>query len=85
MLGLVFLAYLAGTVSSAVAGRLADRVGRPRVLAGSTLLMGAGVLLTLPDRLPLVVLGLVVLTSASSARTRRRAAGRPSWAPGARA
>jgi len=62
VLGLVFLAYLAGTVSSAVAGRLADRLGRPRVLVGSTLLMGAGVVLTLPDRLPLVVAGLVVLT-----------------------
>ena len=62
VLGLVFLAYLAGTVSSAVAGRLADRVGRPRVLVGATLLMGVGVLLTLPDRLPLVVVGLVVLT-----------------------
>lgn len=63
VLGLVFLAYLAGTVASAVAGRLADRVGRPPVLLGATLVMGAGLALTLPDRLWVVVVGLVVLTA----------------------
>jgi YNFM family putative membrane transporter len=62
VLGLVFLAYLAGTVASAAAGRAADSLGRPRVLVASVLVMVAGLLLTLPDRLPLVVLGLVVLT-----------------------
>jgi YNFM family putative membrane transporter len=62
VLGLVFLAYLAGTVASAAAGRAADRLGRPRVLVASVLVMVTGLLLTLPDRLPLVVLGLVVLT-----------------------
>jgi YNFM family putative membrane transporter len=61
--GLVFLAYLAGSVSSAVAGRLADSVGRPRVLVAAVLVMGAGLALTLPDRLVLVVLGLVVFTT----------------------
>ncbi len=63
LLGLVFLAYLAGTVASAAAGRLVDRVGRPPVLLVSTLVMAAGLALTLPDRLWLVVLGLVVLTA----------------------
>lgn len=62
LLGLVFLAYLAGTVASALAGRAVDRLGRPPVLVASVLVMGAGLLLTLPDRLWLVVLGLVVLT-----------------------
>ncbi len=62
-LGLVFLAYLAGTVASALAGRAVDRVGRPPVLVGSVLVMGAGLALTLPDRLDLVVVGLVVLTA----------------------
>ncbi len=61
--GLVFLAYLAGSVSSAVAGRLADSVGRPRVLVAAVLVMGAGLALTLPDQLVLVVLGLVVFTT----------------------
>jgi YNFM family putative membrane transporter len=60
--GLAFLAYLAGTLSSAVAGRLADRLGRPRVLLASMAVVGVGVLLTLPDRLPLVLVGLVVFT-----------------------
>ena len=63
VVGLVFLAYLAGSVSSAVAGRLADAVGRPRVIVASVLVMAGGLLLTLPDVLALVVLGLVVFTA----------------------
>ncbi|SDR70877.1 MFS transporter, YNFM family, putative membrane transport protein [Nocardioides scoriae] len=63
VLGLVFLAYLAGTFSSAVAGRAADRLGRPRVLTASVLVMAGGLALTLPDVLWLVVAGLVVLTA----------------------
>ncbi len=62
LLGLVFLAYLAGTVASAAAGRAADRLGRPRVLVVSVLVMLVGLGLTLPDSLAMVVLGLVVLT-----------------------
>ncbi|MCW2817819.1 MAG: ynfM, partial [Marmoricola sp.] len=42
---------------------VAVRVGRAPVLLGSTLVMGAGLALTLPDRLWLVVVGLVVLTA----------------------
>ena len=61
--GLVFLAYLAGSVSSAVAGRLADAVGRPRVLVAAVVVMAAGLALTVPDRLTLVVVGLVVFTT----------------------
>lgn len=60
--GLVFLAYLVGTVTSAWAGRLADRFGRARVLLASIVVMGAGVALTLPDVLALVVVGVLVLT-----------------------
>lgn len=63
VVGLVFLAYLAGTTSSALAGRAVDRVGRPAVLALGLGLMLAGLLLTLPAWLPTVVLGLVVLTA----------------------
>lgn len=63
IVGLVFLAYLAGTASSAVAGFAADRVGRPTVLLGGVLVMLGGLLLTVPDVLPLVVVGLVVLTA----------------------
>lgn len=62
VVGLVFLAYLAGTGSSAVAGRAADAVGRPRVLLSAVLVMAAGLGLTVPDRIGWVVLGLVVFT-----------------------
>ncbi len=62
VVGLVFLAYLAGTGSSTIAGRAADAVGRPRVILVAVLVMAAGLALTLPDRLALVVVGLVVFT-----------------------
>lgn len=59
---LVFLAYAVGSVSSSNAGRLVARFGRPRAVLGGLTVMAGGVLLTLPDSLPLVVLGFVVLT-----------------------
>lgn len=59
---LLFLAYLAGTVSSRVVGGLVDRHGRKRLLLVSTAIMIAGTLLTLSESLVIVVLGLVVLT-----------------------
>jgi YNFM family putative membrane transporter len=61
--GLVFLVYPVGTVSSAVAGRLADRFGRRTVVPVGCLITVAGVLLTLPGPLPVVVLGLAVMTA----------------------
>ncbi|WP_328444903.1 MFS transporter [Amycolatopsis sp. NBC_00438] len=61
---LVFLAYATGSVSSAAAGRLVARVGRRRAVIGSLLLMAAGAALTLPDSLPLVIAGFLVLTCA---------------------
>lgn len=61
--GLVFLAYLAGTVSAPRAGELAARHGRYAVLRGSVLVMLAGLLLTLTAPVWLVLTGLVVLTA----------------------
>jgi predicted MFS family arabinose efflux permease len=60
---LLFSAYLAGTVSSRLAGGLAERIGRQRVLVGSGLLVVGGALLTLSTLLVIVILGLVVLTA----------------------
>ncbi|MFC4626815.1 MFS transporter [Promicromonospora alba] len=63
VVSLVFLAYLAGTWSSARTGRLVMRHGRRRVLIASTGVMAVGVAATLSGRLPIVLAGLVVLTA----------------------
>lgn len=60
--GLVFLFYLAGTFSSPRAGQLSDRYGRASVLAGSVVVMLAGLLLTVPDSLVAVLIGIAVFT-----------------------
>ncbi|WP_374927923.1 MFS transporter [Kytococcus sedentarius] len=60
---LVFLAYLAGTAASRIAGGLAARHGRRGVLLASVGVMAVGTLVTLHPWLPLVVLGLVVMTA----------------------
>jgi len=63
VVGLLFVTYLAGTASSALAGRLAERSSRLRVLLGSGAVFAAGCLLTLSSALPVVVAGLVLLTA----------------------
>jgi YNFM family putative membrane transporter len=59
---LVFLAYAAGGVCSAVAGRLADRLGRAPVALAALGVMATGALLTLPNSLISVVAGLALFT-----------------------
>jgi len=61
--GLVFLVYAIGTVSSAIAGRLAERFSRRAVVPIGCLITAAGVLLTLPGSLPCIVVGLAVMTA----------------------
>jgi MFS transporter, YNFM family, putative membrane transport protein len=63
VIGALFTVYLAGTWSSTLAGRLADRAGHRTVLAAGVAVAIAGVALTLPASLALVVAGLVVLTA----------------------
>lgn len=60
---LVFLAYALGSVSSSWAGRLADRFGQRTVVPLAIVLMLAGMAITLMSPLPLVVLGICVLTT----------------------
>jgi MFS transporter, YNFM family, putative membrane transport protein len=62
IVGLIFVVYLAGSFSSTVAGRLADRFGRPRTLWLAAVVPVAGVALLAAGSLPVVVVGLVVLT-----------------------
>lgn len=69
IIALIFLAYLAGTASARVAGGLAQRYGRRPVLLISVAVMIIGVLITLPDWLPSVLFGLIVLTWGSSPPT----------------
>jgi YNFM family putative membrane transporter len=57
LVALVFGLYVFGTVSSNWMGRLTDRRSRRSVLLLGIAIMVSGVLLTLPDVLPLVLLG----------------------------
>jgi MFS transporter, YNFM family, putative membrane transport protein len=60
---LLFLAYLAGTVSSRMVARLSARIGRRNVLLGSLGLMLGGLALTVASPLPVILLGLVLFTA----------------------
>ncbi len=62
-IGLVFVIYLVGAVSSAAMGELAGRFGRRRVIGPAIVLMPLGVLTTLPDSLPLTILGVGLVTA----------------------
>ncbi|HYH32284.1 MAG TPA: MFS transporter, partial [Pseudonocardia sp.] len=88
LVGLVFLGYLAGTWASTGAGRLGDRWGRRRVLWAAVVLAVAGAWVTLPDRLPVVLAGLLVVTvgffaahSLASSWVGRRASMLPDGSP----
>jgi MFS transporter, YNFM family, putative membrane transport protein len=61
--GLVFLVYAIGTVSSATAGRMAERFSRRAVVPVGCLITAAGTLLTLPGNLACIVVGLAVMTA----------------------
>ena len=60
---LLFLAYLAGTVSSPLAGRLSDRFGRRRLALSGIGISLAGLALMLPDHLATITVGLLVFTA----------------------
>jgi YNFM family putative membrane transporter len=62
-MGLIFTVYLFGIVSSSVAGGLADRLGRERVLPSGILLMATGIFVTLLPGLAAMILGLIIITT----------------------
>ncbi|WP_115720488.1 MFS transporter [Gallaecimonas mangrovi] len=62
-ISLIFLVYAFGVASSSIAGRLTDKLGRKGAIGLGFLLMLSGTLLTLFAELPLVVLGVVLVTS----------------------
>ncbi|RJS95065.1 MFS transporter [Salinisphaera sp. Q1T1-3] len=61
-IGAVFTIYILGIFTSAIAGRVADRHGRPPVLVLSVVLMAAGLAITWIDSLPAIVLGIGLVT-----------------------
>jgi YNFM family putative membrane transporter len=63
VVGAIFVIYLAGTFSSAASGRLVGRIGHRATLWTAATVTAAGAVLTLPDNLALVVVGLIVLTA----------------------
>jgi YNFM family putative membrane transporter len=62
VVGAVSFFYLLGIYSSVWAGRLADRYGRRHVLWLMALIMLSGLLLTLSNWLPLILMGVAVFT-----------------------
>lgn len=62
VISLIFLAYLAGTVTSRWGGALTDRFGRRAVLLAGIALMTAGLALTLTGMLWLILVGLLIFT-----------------------
>lgn len=89
LVGLVFLGYLAGTGASTAAGRLGDRYGRRRVLWGAVTAALLGAWVTIPDLLPTVLAGLLLLTvgffaahSVASSWVGRRSVLLPGGSPG---
>jgi len=61
-IGFVYSIYLVGAVASAIMGDLAGRFGRRRVIGVAIAFMPVGVVLTLPDNLWLMILGVGVVT-----------------------
>ena len=61
-IGFVFVIYLLGAVASAVAGDLAGRFGRRRVIVPAVALMPFGVLATLSGSLSIVIVGVALVT-----------------------
>ncbi len=62
-LGLIFTVYLFGIAASWIAGMLGDRIGHFVVLPAGIAMAAAGVAATLSSSLPLIILGIVLLTS----------------------
>ncbi|GAA1488919.1 MFS transporter [Brachybacterium sacelli] len=60
--GLVFLVYPVGTVGSIVAGRLADASSRRLVVPIASAVLAAGLALTIPENLFVLVVGVAVMT-----------------------
>ncbi|MGW4442550.1 MFS transporter [Streptomyces sp. NPDC004682] len=63
IIGSIFLVYLVGTVSASTSGRLVGRLGRRGALYTAAGTTAVGLLLSLAPSVPLVLLGLVLITA----------------------
>lgn len=61
-IGSIFLLYALGSASSALAGHLADRFGRSRIMLGMIIAMAVGILATLDSHLATIIGGLALFT-----------------------
>lgn len=61
-IGAIFVVYLAGVVASPLSGRMADVVGRARVLIASLVLMLVGVVLTQLAAIASIIAGIALVT-----------------------
>ncbi|WP_370092917.1 MFS transporter [Streptacidiphilus sp. MAP12-20] len=59
----IFVVYLVGTVASAASARVGARLGRRGALYAAVATTTVGLLLTLPESLPLTLIGLVLITA----------------------
>lgn len=60
---LVFCVYPLGSAGSAAAGRLSERLGRPAVIVAGGLFAVAGVAVSVASPLPVIVVGLAMITA----------------------
>ncbi|WP_242010625.1 MFS transporter [Acetobacter musti] len=60
--GLLFSVYIFGVGASSLAGILSDRIGRQRVLPAGIVTMMTGILLTMTASVPVIVIGISLLT-----------------------
>lgn len=61
-IGAIFIVYLLGTAASTIAGRLADRYGRPQIIATGLLIMLAGLAVTWGTALLTIIVGIALVT-----------------------
>jgi YNFM family putative membrane transporter len=61
-LSFIFLAYILGIFVSSGAGYLVDRFGRRLTVTGAFVVMAVGVVVTLSGSLPLIVIGILMVT-----------------------
>lgn len=61
--GLVFLVYPVGSISSVVAGRIADRVGQRAVVPVAAIVTIAGIAITIVGSVPVIIIGTAIMTA----------------------